>query len=179
MTTHAHGGWIYAGARSRRSTSRPQTPCYSQNDDVTTAISISYLEPRTPKTKQAATVQYAFLDNFHLLTSHLYSTINQNKQKNLQGTDSLDARRGKNLAATIKKKETMNFTTARLACENIMNEVDHKFNSVNLINFKTRWIVSETIWMCTETCSETCSIFSTSSKTTTFVTDLPNTPLKG
>lgn len=59
-----------------------------------------------------------------------------------------------------------------------MNEVDHKFNSVNLINFRIGWIVSETIWMCTETCSETCSIFSTSSKTTTFVTDLPNTPLK-
>lgn len=76
-------GWIYAGERSRRSTSRPQTPCYSQNDDVTTAISISYLEPRTPKTEQAATVQYAFLDNFHLLTSHPYLTINKNKQINL------------------------------------------------------------------------------------------------
>lgn len=98
-------GWIYAGERSRRGTSRPQTPCYSQNDDVTTAISISYLEPRTPKTEQAATVQYAFLDNFHLLTSHPYLTINKNKRINLRRADSLAARLGKNSGVTIFKKK--------------------------------------------------------------------------
>lgn len=126
----------YTQERSRRSTSRPQTPCYSQNDDVTTAISFSYLEPQTPKTEQAATVQYVFLDNFHLLTSHPYLTINKNKQINLRITDWLAATLGKNSAVTIKKKEGTNFTPARLAVNDGKEyDMDHKFNSVEHVIF--------------------------------------------
>ena len=43
--THTHTGWIYTAERSVGGTSRPQTPFYSQNGDVTIAISISHLEP--------------------------------------------------------------------------------------------------------------------------------------
>lgn len=43
--TYTHGLNIHGRRRSARSTSRPQSPCYSQNDDITTAISISDLEP--------------------------------------------------------------------------------------------------------------------------------------
>lgn len=43
--TYTHGLNIHGRRRSARSTSRPQSPCYSQNDDIATAISISDLEP--------------------------------------------------------------------------------------------------------------------------------------
>lgn len=43
--TYTHEPNIHGRRRSARSTSRPQSPCYSQNDDVTTAISIADLEP--------------------------------------------------------------------------------------------------------------------------------------
>lgn len=43
--TYTHEPNIHGRRRSARSTSRPQSSCYSQNDDVTTAISISDLEP--------------------------------------------------------------------------------------------------------------------------------------
>lgn len=43
--TYTHEPNIHGRRRSARSTSRPQSPCYSQNDDITTAISISDLEP--------------------------------------------------------------------------------------------------------------------------------------
>lgn len=55
--TYTHQPNIHGRRRSARSTSRPQSPCYSQNDDVTTAISIADLEPGHLKPHQAATVQ--------------------------------------------------------------------------------------------------------------------------
>lgn len=157
---HTHMGWIYAGERSRTSTSRPQTPCYSQNDDVTTAISISYLELRTPKTKQAATVQYAFLDNFHLLTSHPYLTINKNKQINLWITDLLAVRLWKNSHVNVRGDNKLDSSEICGERRKSVLNGSHIFNSVDHVNIEP--IISREItlitWLLThESSPETCN----------------------
>lgn len=45
MTTHVHKQAEYTQERGQPEGPRPQTPYYFQNDDVTTAISISHLDP--------------------------------------------------------------------------------------------------------------------------------------
>lgn len=86
MTTHIHTQAEYTQERGQPEAPRPQTPCYSQNDDVTTAISISYLE--TGHLKPARQLLCNML--FGLLPPPLFTPIllnKQNRPKNQQLTN--------------------------------------------------------------------------------------------